>query len=215
MPEQSLVDNDIIFKVCCFGLSEQFKDLFGEAEAPVRLGLAKFVVPKKIAKSSRVRNKETAQAQVVDFLAWAVALEPTEDELSFACEIEDVARQENIDFDAGESQLLAVLLRRNATQMMTGDKRAIIGLRALTQRLGIVKETNSKVVCFEQVLLALLKSIGFEELTRKVCAESEVDRMASICCSCASGGGAEASIAEGLTSYIRHLRSECGECLAA
>lgn len=215
MPEQKLVDNDIILKVCCFGLGAQFKDLFGEAEVPVRLGLATFVVPRKIAKSSRVRDKKSAQAQVVDFLAWAVALEPTEDELSFASEIEDVAREENIDFDAGESQLLAVLLRRNASQMMTGDKRAMIGLRALSQRLGVVKETNGKVVCFEQILLALLKLIGAEELTRNVCAEPEVDRTASICCSCASGRGDEVSIAEGLTSYIRHLRAECGECLAA
>ncbi len=215
MPKLDLVDNDIAFKICCFGFCAEFRQMFEQGSAPYRLGLASYVVPRKIARSSRVRDKASAQEHLGVFLAWAVGLEPTDEEIGLAAEIEATGQQQNVDFDSGESLLLAALLMRGARRLFTGDKRAITGFRAVSEALGREKETAGKVVCFEQVMNELLKTLGAKTLTERVCREPDVDKTAAVCCGCASGGSDEASISEGLQSYIRYLRKACGNTLTA
>lgn len=214
MPERDLVDNDIVFKVCCFGFRVEFQQTFDGNPAPHRLGLATYVLPKKIARSSRVRDKASAQAQLGEFLAWSVGLEPTDDEIELAAKFETIAQQQNIDLDSGESLLSAVLLTRGAQRLFTGDKRAIIGLGAMIEQFKRKHEIAGKIVCFEQVVTTLLRLLGVETLIDRICREPDVDKTAAICCGCASGGDSEeARISEGLQSYINHLRESCGNIL--
>jgi hypothetical protein len=215
MPERDLLDNDIVFKISCFGLNDNFKKSFDGRSVPYRLGLASFVLPKKIARSSRVNDKATALRYLEEFFGWAIGLEPTENEFKLAAEIEEIARELNVPFDTGESQLLAVLLKRGVERLYTGDKRAIVGVRLIAERLAEPESIAGKIICFERVLLELLQLVGDKELVEHVCREPAVDRAAAICCGCASGGSEAAVIMEGLQSYIRDLQERSGLELAA
>lgn len=215
MPEPDLVDNDVVFKLSCYDLGAVFQGTFEGREKPRRLGLAQFVLPKKIRKSSRVRDKDAAQRNLEVLLAWAEGIEPTDAELALAAEIEDIARTGNLTFDSGESQLLAVLLVRGPERLYTGDKRAIVALRTITVALAREVEVAGRVVCFEQVLMTLLELLGDKELAARVCREADVDKTAAICCGCASGGSDKSNIIEGFQSYIAHLREHSGTGLSA
>lgn len=215
MAELALIDNDVIFKMSCFNCVVEFTNVVGPDHAPRRLDFAPFVLRKKIAKSSRIGDKTGAQTRADALLAWAPGVEPTDSELRLAADIETIAQQLNLPFDSGESQLLAVHIVREASRLYTGDKRAIAGLPSLCERLNCLERVAGKVVCCEQIVLALLQILGPEELCNRVCREAEVDKTIAICCGCASGGSEEAEIAEGLGSYIRYLRNDSGRILAS
>lgn len=215
MPDMALLDNDIIFKCACFDCVGDLAQVIGDGVSPHRLSLAEFVLRRKISKSSRISDKTGAQSRLATCLGWSTALEPTDEELSLAADVEDAAQQLNVSFDSGESQLLAVLVVRQARGLYTGDKRAIEGLGPLAGHLAMSESIINKIVCFEQVMLILLRILGAKELASRVCREAEVDKAASTCCGCASGGSDEAGITEGLNSYINQLRGRCGSALSA
>lgn len=215
MPEMALLDNDVIFKCACFGCVGELPQVIGGGVSPHRLSLVDFVLRRKISKSSRITDKTGALSRLSTCLEWSAALEPTDEELSLAADIEAAAQQLNVSFDSGESQLLAVLVVRQARGLYTGDKRAIEGLGPLAEHLAMSESIMNKIICFEQVMLILLRVLGAKELASRVCREAEVDKAASICCGCASGVSDEAGIAEGLNSYINHLRGRCGSALSA
>jgi hypothetical protein len=215
MPEMALLDNDVIYKCACFDCVGELAQVIGDGVAPHRLSLADFVLRRKISKSSRIGDKTGAQSRLATCLAWAAALEPADEELALAADIEGAAQQLNVSFDSGESQLLAVLVMRQARGLYTGDKRALEGVGLLAEHLAMSESIVNKIVCFEQIMLILLRVLGAKELASRVCREAEVDKAASICCGCASGGSDEAGITEGLTSYINHLRDRCGPALSA
>lgn len=215
MPELDLVDNDIIFKICCFDLLVGFAALFDAGASPNRLVVAEYVLKKKMSRSSRLNDKSACLKRLTAFLEWSAGLEPTDDEISLAAEIEGLAQQQNIAFDSGESILLAVLLSRLARRLFTGDKRAIEGLWPLSQSLNKEDAVSSRIVCFEQIMLSLLEKLGAEELARRVCQESGADTTAAICCGCAGRQVDAAGITEGFQSYIADLRKRCGPVLVA
>ncbi len=177
------------------------------------MGVAGFVVKKKISKSKRINDAASCVERLEQFLAWAHVTEPTEAEVLLAAEIEGLAQKNDISFDGGESLLLSILLLRKARLMFTGDKRAIQGLWPLAEHLKKQKEVEYKVVCFEQVLIAILEQIGAEELSRLVCREPGVDLTAAICCGCSSGGFNNEVTRDGLQSYIRDLSRKSGSLL--
>lgn len=214
MPEMALLDNDVIYKCACFDCVGELAQVIGVGVVPHRLTLADFVLRRKISRSSRIDDVTGAQARLATCLAWAAALEPDDEELLLAADIEAAAQKLNIPFDSGESQLLAVLVVRQAGELYTGDKRALEGLGLLTEHMAMSGSIINKIVCFEQLLLILLRILGAKELATRVCREAEVDKAASICCGCASGGSDEAGITKGLTSYINHLRDRCGSALS-
>lgn len=214
MPEMALLDNDVIYKCACFDCVDELTEVLGDGVLPHRLSLAEFVLRRKISKSSRIGDKAGAQSRLATCLERATALEPTDEELALAADIEAAAQQLNVSFDSGESQLLAVLVERQARGLYTGDKRAVEGLGPLAMHMEMSESIVNKIICFEQVMLILLRVLGAKELASRVCREAEVDKAASICCGCASGGSDEAGITEGLTSYINHLRDRCGAALS-
>jgi hypothetical protein len=215
MPDLDLLDNDILFKVSCFDFSDGLAAYLNGSSSPSRLKVAEYVLSRKIARSSGVRDKEGAAERLKSLLTRVVSLEPNDAEVSLASEIEAAAQEQNLSFDTGESQLLAVLIVRSARRLLTGDKRAIEGLLPLCECLGKQAEVSGKIVCFEQLLLALLDLIGAEELVARVCSEPDVDKTASISCGCATGGTGADRISEGLNSYLRYLRERSGDILSA
>ena len=149
MPKADLVDNDVVFKLSCFDLGTQFQGTFDGRTKPYRLGLAQFVLPKRIIRSSRVRDKDAALRNHRCFAGLGCRRQPTDDEINLAADIEELARTGNFAFDSGESQLLAVLLTRGSERLYTGDKRAIVALRGIAFALSRENDVAGRVVCFE------------------------------------------------------------------
>ena len=148
---------------------------------------------------------------VESFLDQLGIVEPDDDELELAALLEAAAIQENVDFDVGEAQLLAILLNRSSPAMATGDKRAVIAMH----RLGI-PEAFGRVICLEQLLVIILEGWVADELRVNVCAEPSADRAISHCFACTSIGTTATnpdSIELGLQSYVADIRSKSGPVL--
>jgi hypothetical protein len=202
MAERVLVDNDVLLKVAAYGLSEVFlaRTTIG-GDGPALLGVAAFVTRRRIARVSR--NAMIAVMALETILAAAVALEPSDDELAFAAELETAAVHRGLDLDSGESQLLAILVCRNAPLLLTGDKRAILAVSQIGPG-----PASGRVGCFEQLMRdIILRSEQIGSLRGCVCDEPDADRTMSICFACHEPAEERSAtqVLEGLDSYIRHL----------
>ena len=148
----------------------------------------------------------------------AVVLEPTDDELAVAAELERLAQRAGLEIDAGESQLAAMVGARGIPWLDTGDKRAVRAFDTLVAASPACAQLGKRVRCLEQLLLLLLKDVedgaAFDAIAAAICAEPDVDKAVSISFSCYSGGGVRESALAGLASYVGSLRSAAPLLLA-
>lgn len=210
---QVLVDNDILLKGCSYGLIDEFLGTLAIKvnEAGV-LASARYVLRPRFRKL-QVQFPEAAEVLFERILQQVVEIEPTEDEQSFAAELEFQAQLRQLSLDSGESLLISILVLRQVPLLLTGDKKAII---ALDQMLDIVPRLNAivgKILCLEQLLVSLLESGDYQEFTRAICAASAADKAISICFGCISGGVSKESCLHGLGSYLSNLRASAGRIL--
>ena len=98
-------------------------------------------------------------------------------------------------------------------RVLTGDKRAIVAIEGLVDADERLAALSGKVYCLEQLILIVLSADSNEKLRDSICTESSVDKTLTICLSCRSNSGFEAT-AECLGSYIRDLRSKAPRVLA-
>jgi hypothetical protein len=215
MPEVVLLDNDVILKICSFGLVDDLFDLFvSHNQSCWILGVAEFVIGKHISTSKRIANRHEAAAAFQRMLQSSMRLEPNADEIALAALFESHALIGGADLDPGESLLLAVLLRRSAHLLITGDKRAIRAVHQLALTLELVHPAAGRLVCLEQVMVALCDFLGFANVAIRVCSAPLVDQAMAICFGCATGQTDEGNLLEGLCSYISHLRGTSGDILS-
>lgn len=213
MAELVLVDNDALFKASCYDLATDLIEILASGSRDVAgLALAKFVLRRKIEKSSRIADRQRAAKALDVVLASVSALEPDDAELGLAAQYEEHALSAGYAFDSGESQLLAVLVNRTAKAIVTGDKRAVAAALQLATDLKIVPALAGRFACFEQVMLWICGKKGGLALATLVCAEPAVDKTMSICFGCSSSFD-ERNMREGLDSYVGHLRGNSGELL--
>ncbi|TMK40054.1 MAG: hypothetical protein E6G56_08620 [Actinobacteria bacterium] len=211
------VDNDVLLKAACYGIAQRFWPHAGEEPAAGVLGAARFVIASAIARGSRVRDKAAASKALAEFLSEAAVLEPTNAEVGAAAELERLAQLTGLELDVGESQLAAMTAGRDIALLDTGDKRAVRGLEILIDLSETCAQLGARVRCLEQLFLRVLdeKPGEFEAIARAVCAEPAVDKTASICFGCYSGGGMERdAVLVGLESYVGSLRTAAPRVLA-
>ena len=212
----ALVDNDIVFKGACYGLLPDVLATVCGQEGPAGvLGAARFVVSKKIQKTPLNKGRDSARANLAEFLRRALAIEPTEAEQTIAAELELAALNSGVSLDSGESQLCAVLIQRVVPWMLTGDKRAIRAIEQLLNSDARLAAITGKVKCLEQLVLAAItddeKASSFRE---RVCEEAHIDKTLTICFSCSSASAVN-DYSEGLESYIGDLRKQAQRVLSA
>lgn len=216
-PVKVAVDNDVLLKAACYGLALRFWARAGGARSAGVLGAARFVLPKAIERGSTVHDKAAASAALAEFLARATVLEPTAAELTVAADLEQLAQGAGLELDVGESQLAAMVAARDIPLLDTGDKRAVRGLECLIVLSPTCARLCSRVRCLEQLFIRVLEDEpgDFDVIASGVCAEPAVDKAASICFSCYSGGGAgRNAVQAGLESYVASLRTEAPRILA-
>lgn len=179
MAIEALVDNDVLIKAACYDL---LRDLLPNTDQQAEVGLigvARFAVGSRLERDQRIRRPKQARRRWMAFLTDAAILEPTPDEVDLATEIEEAAREAQVPVDVGESQLAAVAIVRTIQRVITGDKRAIRGLETILERVEELSYLAGRVECLEQVLATVLHFHDFDVIRERICAEPEVDRVAT------------------------------------
>lgn len=201
MPKLILLDNDVVLKVSCYSLAQEALAVMNADNVPLAaLKVCKFVIQAKLKRSSNFRDPLKVRASFEELAQRIEFLEPNEEEIVVAAELEAKAHRENLELDSGESQLLAVLANRNCRLLVTGDKRAISAMAVVA-----MNEAANRIGCCEQLIVSLLKHAGLESTRSRICAEPQADRAISICFSCSHNSAEHDEVMAGLVSYIEHL----------
>ena len=200
MAEPTLYDNDAVLKLSAYGCGSDIAAT--GLVPPAILAVARWSLAGQIRKARKVLDADRFRIHAEQFVAQCIIIEPAEDELLLAAAIEEDSIAAGGDLDSGESQLAAVLVTRNLSTMVTGDKRAIRTLAAL-QLDGLC----GRICCIEQVLALIVNETNWEHIRHAVCSERELDRAIAIVFACHSPGSSLENIRQGLNSYIADLRS--------
>lgn len=212
MPTDVAVDNDVLHKLACYQVLSEASETLSRSDGGIGvLGAARFVVGKLLARA------DAGSGQLVafkEFLEFVEILEPTEDEVALAVELEEEALRGGLDIDPGESQLLAIARSRQFRFVATGDKRAIAGVEAASSSIRWLAALRQHIVCLEQVMMALTESVETAELRPKVCSAGSIDKAVRACFGCSGGNATSADICQALSSYVEHLRQVAPTMLA-
>lgn len=212
---KALVDNDVLLKGSCYGLLTELLDpLPGYSHHYGILGAARFVVPKLIERARLRRDSAAAQHAFQQFVAQNDVLEPTPSEQRLAAELESSAQTLALNFDTGESQLTAIAALRALPCLVTGDKRAINALEKLVDAVPALRDIVGRIQCLEQCVRLLVENADAAAVCDRICAEPEVDKALSTCCSCAGGQASYELLCECLDGYIADLRAAAPRILA-
>lgn len=206
MAEPTLYDNDAVLKLSAYCCWETLSTTYLHPAAVLKV--ATFSLETQLKKARRITNVAPFQLAVKAFLASCIVIEPTDEEIQLATEFEEGATTFGAEFDTGESQLVAVLITRLLSRLVTGDKRAITAMVALK-----IDKGEGKILCLEQVLKVVIENGDWQELRSAVCAERSVDTAVAMAFSCYSSPSVD-DVVEGLDSYIGDLRSKAGAYLS-
>jgi len=209
MAEGVLLDNDIVLKTCAYRCHrEMIARTTSGGVTPGMLAIGRFTLRSRF-KRSRILADAAGSALAFEELLAAIRLvDPSEREIQLAAEIEERAAALSLEFDTGESQLLAVLLVRGEKLLITGDKRAVHAL----YEVGMVG-AEGRIACLEQLVASVLAHCGAAALRNRVCAEPEVDKALTACFACFASSVEAENVLAGLRSYSRHLRNRTGALL--
>lgn len=208
MPEAA-IDNDVLIKAAAYGLLTATSEAFGGSVGV--LGVARFVVTKRLEKDRRIADAAQATANWLGFLDGAEELEPSADELDLATAIEEAAAARGLPLDVGESQLCAIVITRQVRRLVSGDKRAVKAAEQLLPSVAALAAMSGAWVCLEQLVAALADRVDAEGIRVSICAEPDMDRALTICMSCGSTGPWSG---EGIESYVNDLREHAPTLLA-
>jgi hypothetical protein len=209
-----LIDNDILLKGACYGFLNDLIAANCQSMPIGYLAVAKFVLGKHL-KRKKLRGELTqAESRLTAFLSEHESIEPTPEEATFASELESSAQALALPLDAGESQLLAVLVARNTNALFTGDKRAIVAAEQLLDPVPALVGAAGRMVCLEQLVKRMLEGNALEGTRATVCGEPEVDRALTICFQCFSACVQLFDTLAALESYISDLRKSAPRVLA-
>ena len=203
MAERVLVDNDIVIKVASWRLgSEMLASTTLEGVPPALLGVARYVVWDRLAKANHLVDRYAATAAFNALLEVLAVVEPTDEEIADAADFELAAVASGLELDPGESQLLAILIRRDCDALLTGDKRAIHAMERIAP-----KSAFGRVACLEQLITDVVRRDNVGRTRIHVCSEPTADRAITTCFACSSSAALKKSeTIAGLSSYCEHLR---------
>lgn len=207
MAEPVLVDNDVLLKLCRYGWHQVLATDIGEPPAAM-LAIGRFTLRSRVARSRHLTRLADVAAALEEAIASLRLIEPTEEEVRLAAEFEEHANRLSVDFDTGESQLLAIMLRRGFPLLLTGDKRAVVAIHRMS-----IGDAEGRIACFEQALATIIKIHGLEPLRAAICREPEADKAATTAFSCSAFAVSEEVVLAGLISYVGHLRGQSGKIL--
>ena len=207
----AVLDNDIVLKGVAYGLlPEMAIAIPAEQNQCGVLGTASFVVAQKL----RARGLSEKADALSEHLSALRVLEPTDDEVHFASELEVLAHHLPVSLDHGESLLCAIVVTRSIPRFVTGDKRAVVAIENIHVNSGLILWLAGRLVCLEQIFRRMLDNHEPRRIRQLVCALPDVDTALAICFSCTSTIDDSTSWIAGLESYIADLRGNAPSVLA-
>jgi hypothetical protein len=207
MSEGIYLDNDIVLKVCVYlAASELLHTTFASKTPPAILAVAQYTLRSIFSRKAKYSPKAREMLEII--LSTVRTLEPTEEEIEAAADLEERATAIGLEFDTGESQLVSMAFRREALAVLTGDKRAIRALSKIEPG-----KARHRIACLEQAASQIIKKFGLQPLQNNVCSSPQCDRAISICFQCNSPDIEIDTILDALRSYTESLRAETAELL--
>ncbi|GIK49586.1 MAG: hypothetical protein BroJett013_22830 [Alphaproteobacteria bacterium] len=213
MPEQFALDNDVVLKACCYDIATECVGLLCSPQPALMLATAPFVLRDRVARSSKIKDRDRASRALDEWLKSVATAEPTDDEIALAASLEEEATKRGLELDTGESILFALLFSRDLRSLLTGDKRAVAALEGAAAS-AVINKVAGRVGCFEQLIGTLLDAASLAAMRSKICSEPDADRATSICFSCSGSAPDLASVRAGLASYIGAVRTTAPRLLA-
>jgi predicted nucleic acid-binding protein len=207
------LDNDVVLKAVRYGATDLFWPVARHLGV---LGAGKYVVAGRIKRLKLGETRPTIEDELRSFLARTEVLEPADEEVNRAAELEREAQRRSLPLDSGESQLAAMVAERAIALMTTGDKRAVATFEHLLQASPWLAGLCGHVRSLEQLVLEIARDDEvFEALAQCVCSDPDADTALRICFSCYGGAHAVRDVVEqGLVSYIGALRADAPHILA-
>jgi hypothetical protein len=202
MPERILLDNDVVLKAASYALADETVAATTiDDTPPAMLGVGRFVIRNRLSRSSNIADVPRATEAFAQMLAAMTLVEPNDDEMAAAADLEAEAIRQDLELDGGESQLLAILANRACSLLVTGDKRAIAAMAIVAADLA-----GGRVACLEQLIAHIVATSATPFVQPRICAEPNVDRAITSCFACSSPERPDvADVLAGLASYIGHL----------
>ena len=204
-----LVDNDVVLKLCRYGCHRSLGPALPGRRAAM-LAVGRHALRDRVRRLALPADRDRVGAALDEALGDLDAVQPDEAEAALAAEMEEVAAKRALEFDTGESQLLAILLIREAPLLLTGDKRAIAAIAGMG-----VTAAEGRVACLEQLVATLLDVAGLARIRAGVCADPAADRAVAACFACSAAAVTAEDVRAGLRSYVSHLRAASRATLAA
>ncbi|MGY2702050.1 hypothetical protein [Nocardioides sp. HB32] len=203
-----LLDVDVVMKLAAYDLLDVIAHPGCAPDCSGRRGViatTRFVARKRLRR--KTADTESAQARLAAFLGDAVELEPTDDELGLAADIEAEAAIAGLELDSGESQLCAIAIARSIPALLTGDKRAIAAAEALLETVAELAALTERIACLEQAMTLAVQRLGALPVRALVMAELGMDTAINICFQFTNPAVDETFEPSGLSSYINSVRA--------
>ena len=209
------VDNDILIKAACYIASSALWPEPDPGDSIGVLGQARFVVTDRISRMTLNGPAAEVATELGAILDRATVLEPDEQEVVIAAEVEARAAEGRYQLDAGESQLAAIVTKRGMDLLQTGDKRAIRALEAILDSVPALSGLFGRVMCLEQLFREALERGAMSALRLSVCREDVVDIALTMCFACHSPDPSAEDVLTGLSSYIEDVRRDAPRLLVS
>lgn len=201
-----IADNDVLKKLACCDLYDEFREAY-EVDLPeiFVLNTARAVLT---SKRKRKQIDEDSFSRLSTFLAAVSVITDAPDA------DEQIALTEQQNIDDGEAVLFSITAATKGSQLATGDKRSLEALANASDKIcqKLCGKLKGRVLCFEQILLKVVDSAGFDAIRDKLIEGRECDKVLAI----VLGSGLDATedaFCEGLTSYLGDLRGRTGSLL--
>ena len=206
-----LTDNDIVLKLAAF-------DLLSETCA--WLGIAPHEVQALATAKYRLRDPRLADTYGKEGLDRAVAFVGQTSVIGTPSDTKELdaltgAKALGYDIDAGEAALFAATsLQPPDFLLTTGDKRCLVNIARFPDAPRVRQRLARRVLCLEQVLLALIGQHGFAFVQARVWDARACDGSVRLAFGYSQPTG-EADARAGLESFVRDLDAQTNGLLAA
>jgi predicted nucleic acid-binding protein len=203
-----LLDTDVLIKLAAYGLLDAIGHPGCEVSCEQMAGLvgaAKYSARKALRR--RAADPEAASSRLEAFILGAQVLEPTDEEILLAVELEESAAISGGSLDVGESQLCAIAISRGQPVVLTGDKRAVAAAERLVGAIDQMSGLTEKIACLEQAMVLVTERLGASAVRSAVVAAPKTDTALSICFQVTNPEVGVDFYPHGLRSYIEDLRT--------
>jgi hypothetical protein len=205
-----LADNDIVIKLAQCDLFDEFLAAFRIDHSGVFiLRRSRFSL---LTSSKQRRMGDESYRRMELFLGSIADISETPDPNLIAA----LTEQTDKNIDAGEAVLFAVGPQIAQAVIATGDKRSLKGLHCAATEdevcRGLCEALTGRVICFEQVLKAILGHFTFEEIRERLIAGRECDGGLKLWLG-STLDATESNFSAGLSSHLDELRATTGSLL--